>query len=485
MSDIKEVINCPKCNQKLRIPVGKRLEIHCPTCGNNFIKENELSSIKSSDKTEMKEIKYPLLVNSDENKILLQKKDKCDKFDYIAAVACGAIGGIIDIFLVGSPGDSILGKWTDEQVNNVVIRFAEKLGWCPREKNIRNAIGFLERKKKVNYDQRTSNDVNNLFKITPKNHHMMSLAHSPDIVGLFFSVLNQFTSTSSFIANGQLVTIATDTYELQGGNFIMKIMCGISNWVWHIMSDIAGSSNSSANGKRGMGIVIPFYEFFGFCKFGSFMTENRRKDFSEIAMQAYTKGYDFRFGIGQAIPLIVTELSIKLIWALKQRFQYHAPLMKCIPTNKMDSVRVMLLIGNGTLCVMDGIDAGIRSGGNFLNFFMRLNIFAWFRLATSVLKEVFIRVGIAVPLQMDIAAYKRINEALQIYLHELEMIDIKLFKEETEKYNEIINIFVIAKTDEELNVMLLNMYDKLDLDKPWKGDFNEFMSNKNETLVFK
>ena len=108
---------------------------------------------------------------------------------------------------------------------------------------------------------------------------MMSLAHSPDIVGLFFSVLNQFTSTSSFIANGQLVTIATDTYELQGGNFIMKIMCGISNWVWHIMSDIAGSSNSSANGKRGMGIVIPFYEFFGFCKFGSFMTENRRKRF--------------------------------------------------------------------------------------------------------------------------------------------------------------------------------------------------------------
>ena len=28
---------------------------------------------------------------------------ECDVYDYIAASACGAISGIIDIFLVGSP----------------------------------------------------------------------------------------------------------------------------------------------------------------------------------------------------------------------------------------------------------------------------------------------------------------------------------------------------------------------------------------------
>ena len=31
---------------------------------------------------------YPLLENSEENRELLQKKDKCDKYDYITAVAC-------------------------------------------------------------------------------------------------------------------------------------------------------------------------------------------------------------------------------------------------------------------------------------------------------------------------------------------------------------------------------------------------------------
>ena len=150
---------------------------------------------------------------------------------------------------------------------------------------------------------------------------MMSLAHSPDIIGLFFSVLNQFTSTASFFADGKLITIATDTYELHGSNFITKIMCGIANWFGHLMSDVSGSSGAHG---RGTGIVIPFYELFGLCKFGSFTTKNGQKDFSEIAMQAFTQGVDLRFGLAQAIPVVVTELSIRLIWALRQRFQYHA-----------------------------------------------------------------------------------------------------------------------------------------------------------------
>ena len=29
--------------------------------------------------------------------------DKCDKYDYLSAVGCSAIAGLVDIFLVGSP----------------------------------------------------------------------------------------------------------------------------------------------------------------------------------------------------------------------------------------------------------------------------------------------------------------------------------------------------------------------------------------------
>lgn len=140
-----------------------------------------------------------------------------------------------------------------------------------------------------------------------------------------FSILNQFTSTSSFIANGKIITIATDTYELQGGNFIAKLFCGVANWFGHIMSDIAGSSGARGNAGRGAGVVMPFYELFQFCKFGSFKVGNDRQDLATIATRAFQEGYDFRFGMAAAIPVVLTDLSIRLIWALRRHFQYELP----------------------------------------------------------------------------------------------------------------------------------------------------------------
>lgn len=428
-----------------------------------------------------------LIINSDENQSLIQSGDKCDKYDYLIAVACGAVGGMVDIFLVGAPGDSGLGKWTDTQVDNAVKGFARISGWNPkpdRTDSVASAIGFLEKKFKVNYDQRHSADVNNLFNMSSKNHHMMSLAHSPDVIGLFFSILNQFTSTATFVANGQLVTINTETFELQGGNFVAKIFCGIANWFGHVMSDIAGSSGSRGNAGRGTGIVIPFYELFSFCKFGKFNVGKDKQDLATIATRAFQEGYDFRFGLATAIPIMITDLSIRLVWAIRRHFQYGKALKECIPTQKHADLRIMLIFGNGTLCVMDGIDAGVKSGGNILAFFMRLNLIAWFRFVTLVLKEVCIRLGIAAPLQAYLEAYKRINEALLTYLKELEKIDIEAYKKETEEYNKIIASFDQATNNEELNRMLIETFDRMGYNKPWQGDFGEHMSNKNGTLVF-
>lgn len=437
-------------------------------------------------------MKYPALQNTKDNQNLFCTKDTCDKYDYLVAVACGAVGGLIDIFMVGTPGNSVLGNWTDSQVDHAVMSFARKRGWNPRpgnENNIRSAIGFLENGSassgfhgfKVNYDQAKSPDVNNLFKIAPKNHHMLSLAHSPDIIGLFFSVLNQFTSTSTFIAGGELITISTDTYELQGNNFIARLFCGVANWFGHIMSDIAGSSGAI---DRGSGIVMPFYELFGFCKFGKFRVGKDKQDLAVIATRAFQEGYDFRFGMAQAIPVIITDLSIRLIWSLRKHFQYKKPIKECIPSAKHDDLRIMILLGMGTLCVMDGADAAIRSGGNFVAFFTRMNLIAWFRFSILVLKEVFIRIGLKDSLQAVVDAYKRINEALFVYLKELEQIDIALFKKETEEYNCITQIFLSAKSDQELNVMLLNSFERMGIRKPWEGDFDEHMANKNGTLIF-
>ena len=53
----------------------------------------------------------------------------CDITDVLTAVACGSIGGMIDVFLVGAPGDGKpLEAWSDSQIDNAVKKFAEICG---------------------------------------------------------------------------------------------------------------------------------------------------------------------------------------------------------------------------------------------------------------------------------------------------------------------------------------------------------------------
>lgn len=411
--------------------------------------------------------------------------DKCDKYDYLIAVGCGAIAGIIDIFLVGSPADSKLQGWTDAQVDKTVMAFAKTCGWSPREgkeNSVASAIGFLEKKFSVNYDQRHSGDIDDLFNMSAKNHHMKSLSHSPDIIGLFFSILNQFTSTSSFLNNGQLITIKTDTFELQGSNFVSKLFCGVANWFGHIMSDIAGSSGAVG---RGSGVVIPFYELFQLCDFGNFQVGENRNTLAIVATKVFQEGYDARFGFTMAIPVLICDLSIKLAWAIKHYFYHKRPLSECIPSKRHDDLRLMLIIGDGTLCLMDGADAAIRSGGNWVNFFLRLNIVAWYRLIVLVFREVCIRAGISMPLQKQLDAYIRINEALTEYLVQLEQIDIERFKEETAQYNEFLALMENIDSEDELNSLLRKEYETLGIQLPYKGDFDDFMNDSSSELEFK
>lgn len=95
---------------------------------------------------------YSIIEVSEDNRKLLKSKDKCDKYDYLAAVACGAVGGLIDIFLVGAPQNSTLGNWTDKQVDNAVMGFAKASGWNPRNNqqgNPASAIGFWKNSLKL------------------------------------------------------------------------------------------------------------------------------------------------------------------------------------------------------------------------------------------------------------------------------------------------------------------------------------------------
>lgn len=185
-----------------------------------------------------------------------------------------------------------------------------------------------------------------------------------------------------------------------------------------------------------------------------------------------------------AIPVVLCDLSIKLIWAIKQYFYHKRPLHECMPTKRHDDLRMMLIIGDGTLCLMDGADAFVRSGGDALVFVLRLNLVAWYRLVMLVFREVCIHLGISFPLQKQLDAYIRINETLALYLAQLEKIDFEQFKKETAQYNQMLALMEAVNSEDELNALLKNEYKSLGIELPYSGDFDDFMNDDHAHLVF-
>ncbi|MGF1697889.1 hypothetical protein L4C54_19695 [Vibrio lamellibrachiae] len=310
----------------------------------------------------------------------------CDKYDYFIASTCGLIGGLIDIFFVIAPGEGLAGKFTDEMTNKAVEKFAQLNGWKgPREGSdpTTSAIGFLERNFKINYDHRHGGDVDHLFKMSTKNHHIKSLGHSPDLVGLFFSILNQFTNTASFIAGGKLITIDTDEFALQGSDFISKIFSGFTNWLGHLFSDVAGSSGAVT---RGSGIPIPFFSLLQLFDIGEF--GEHKQSFATMAVKVFEQGYDARHGAAMAIPVVITELLTRIMWVVKRRFYHEQDWSECIPSVSNPELRRMLLVSHGTLCAVDTVDATLKSGGTVLGFMKHANIIAYARFGVLAVKEV-------------------------------------------------------------------------------------------------
>jgi hypothetical protein len=334
---------------------------------------------------------------SDTQRIALEKRIKeeftlkganCDKYDYMIAGTCGLIGGLVDILFVGLPGEGPLGKLADDATDKLVEQFARFNGWeGPRnpEHSTASAIGFLERKFRVNYDHRHGADVDGAFAMGTKNHHLKSLGHSPDLVGLFFSLLNQFTGTASFVADGKLITIDSETFELKGSNFVAKVFAGFVNWLGHLFSDMAGSSGTESSGGRGSGIPIPFYSLLQFINVGEF--GQHRQTFATVAVRVFEQGYDMRHGIALSIPVLVTELLTRVMWSVKQAYYHDRPLSRCIPAGANPELRRMLMVAHGSLCLVDAVDAGIRSGGEIVQFMLHSNLIAWARFGTLALKE--------------------------------------------------------------------------------------------------
>lgn len=195
-------------------------------------------------------------------------KEWCDRYEFAMAAFCGAAAGLVDAFLLGdvsnAKSESVLKSFSDERVEKVVMAYSRMLGG--KANDLSGAIAFLEKKYKINYDQRSEKDVSGMFELSAIDHHIKSLAHAPSLVGLTFSIIDQLRDTSTMFSGGKLYVINTsgDEIHVQGKGVKEKLVAAFANWLGHCMSDVAGSKGSARNGRRGMGLAIPGTEVLMF-----------------------------------------------------------------------------------------------------------------------------------------------------------------------------------------------------------------------------
>lgn len=84
----------------------------------------------------------------------------------------------------------------------------------------------------------------------------------------------------------------------------------------------------------------------------------------------------------------------------------------------------------------------------------------------------------------ELAYIKQQAEFLENYAAKLMDIDIDKFQTEVSVYSDFTDELLKCDNDESFNCILRSMTEKLDIKLPWTGDFDEFMGNRNNTLVF-
>lgn len=429
-------------------------------------------------------------------------KPQCDKLDYILAACSGALCGIIDIFLVGKPSESPLGNITDKWFENRIKSFAKMCH--PKGENFDNlesALRFLEKRFNIPYDQTGLGDAGKyILELNARNHHFKSLAHNPSILGLFFSILDQFSNASHFITNGQLISLqeADGKWELRGRNIPSKLFCGFVNWFGHLVSDVSGSQSSAHNNSRGMGIPSPLWtwtnDLIAIKSKLNIPTTEKDKTINQLALDIFEKGYDTRFQTTQTIPVLINELIVRLIYSVRRLFWYFTETKKeeqsfslmwkkCEPFSN-PTIKRMLTVAHGTFCLIDTGDATIRAfvaGGGYFNpveFFLRLNVVGVGRFAISLYGETKRAISYNHAKQ-DAEFAEKEKVIVENYIQGLKILSAKYddtilltFVSDFEKSDVYINAFcktvTLAKLREVPNNKILKS--KADIDKYFGGE---------------
>ena len=209
---------------------------------------------------------------------------KADRLDCLAAASIGVLSGILNVFWQKKFDIEGARDWGAEKVEALVVKAAKSQGFKPKtdaeDDTLRAAIRFLEEKFPLAADKATAEMGGGL------QHHLRDFEHHPSPLGLFFSVLTQFTRRAyGTDTAGRFMVVDLPEDAAIGKNFNEKIAFGTVRWLFHLVSDMAGSSNTPGAGTGIPGPILSFLkELSALPFFGNYNIDYKG---SEIAFSQY------------------------------------------------------------------------------------------------------------------------------------------------------------------------------------------------------
>lgn len=267
-----------------------------------------------------------------------------------------------------------------------------------KEDDVTSAVRFLEKRFPIPSDGNTGNFGGSL------QHHLRDFAHHPTLAGLAFSLLTQFSGKAyGTDRDGHflVVDIPEGSRMFLGEDIPTKILYGTLIWMFHLVSDVAGSSGS-AGGSGGTGIpgpilalakelsVLPVFREItvGENTLSVFLSKLfngtllAARDSSGAIVKGGALRFDLRgeFGVGaelgrQALPVIANECIVRAVYfirhlaaEIRERNIHSLTEMKAIDWKRVcpagnPTIDRMLVIAAGVFTTVDVGEAILTRGG--------------------------------------------------------------------------------------------------------------------------
>ena len=390
-------------------------DLYCPGKTQSENGKNETLSLDENLTYEQKVLAFEQAYGEAQDEIE-RLTSSGDRFDYAVAACSGIIAGLIDILFVGELSIDRANEWGNQKVEDFVISIAKKSGY--QGNDLAGAVEYLEDRNSIAADK-----VTNAFG-GGKQHHLRDFSHHPTPVGLFFSLLTQFTGKvygTDVTGVFKIEPLSESDFYLIGKDIPQKLTFGIITWFFHMASDMAGSSGSIREGSLGTGLPGPLVSLLkelsalpifrhtnskGYKEFSVWISKLfngtllANRDQNGKIIEAVKFDLRTEIGLGrelgrQAIPVVINECVVRafyfirrLLGELKEKDVRNITELEKIswkntlPVKNRTIVR-MLTISTVALEVLDLADATLRSGGNLGMFILRVNFVGVGRFAVA------------------------------------------------------------------------------------------------------